>query len=109
MNAFCEKYSLSSQIKELTCCKNPANPSSIDLISANSPRSFQNSGVVETSLPDFHRMIVTALETTFQRLPRKIRNYRDNSNSDNGMFRACLFNDLSKGDVGNLENLSKSA
>ena len=86
MNAFCEKYSLSSQIKE-AACKNPANPSSIDLISTNSPRSF----------------------TTFERLPRKIRNYRDNSNSDNGMFRACLFNYLSKGDVGNLENLSKSA
>ena len=87
MNAFCKKYSLSSQIKEPACCKNPANPSSIDLISTNSPRSF----------------------TTFERLPRKIRNYRDNSNSDNGMFRACLFKDLSKRDVGNLENLSKSA
>ena len=48
-------------------------------------------------------MIVTALKTTFQRLPPKIRNYRDYSNYDNGMLRTCLFNDLSKEDIGNLE------
>ena len=40
INAFCERYSLSSLIKEPTCYKNPANPSSIDLILLNSPRSF---------------------------------------------------------------------
>ena len=77
MNAFCERYSLSSLIKEPKCYKNPANPSCIDLILKNSPRSFQNSNVVETGLSDFHRMIVTVLKTTFQRLSPKIRNYRD--------------------------------
>ena len=107
MNAFCERYSLSSLIKEPTCYKNPANPSCIDLILTNSPRSFQNSNVVETGLSDFHRMIVTVLKTTFQRLPPKIRNYRDYSNFDHGMFRTCLFNDLSKEDVGNLEKFIK--
>ena len=103
MNAFCERYSLSSLIKEPTCYKNPANPSYIDLILTNLPRSFQNSGVVETGLSDFHRMIVTVLKITFQRLPPRIRNYRDYSNFNNGMFRGCLFNNLSKQDVGNSE------
>ena len=78
-----------------------------DLISTNSPCSFQNSSVVETSLSDFHRMIVAVLKTTFQRFPPKIRNYRDYSNFDNEMFRACLFNDLLNEDVGNLEKLIK--
>ena len=96
MNAFCERYSLSSLIKELTCYKNPANPSRIDLILTNSPRSFQNSSVVETGLSDFHSMIVTVLKTKFQRLPSEIRNYRDCSNFDNGTFWACLFNDFSR-------------
>ena len=96
MNAFCERYSLSSLIKELTCYKNPANPSYTDLILTNSPRSFQNSSVVETGLSDFHSMIVTVLKTKFQRLPSEIRNYRDYSNFDNGTFWACLFNDLFK-------------
>ena len=52
-------------------------------------------------------MIVTVLKTTFQRLPPKIRNYRYYSNFDHGMFRTCLFNDLSKEDVGNLEKFIK--
>ena len=60
MNAFCERYSLSSLINEpTTCYKNPANPSYIDLILTNLPRSFQNSNVVETGLSDLHRIIVT--------------------------------------------------
>ena len=63
MNAFCERYSLSSLIKEPTCYKNPASPSYIDLILTNSPRSFQNPSVVETGLSDFHSMIVTVLKT----------------------------------------------
>ena len=52
-------------------------------------------------------MIVTVLKITFQRLPPKIGNYRDYSNFDHGMFRTCLFNDLSKEDVGNLEKFIK--
>ena len=107
MNAFCERYSLSSLIKEPTCYKNPANPSSIDLILTNSSRSFQNSSVVETGPSDFHRMIFTVLKTTFQRLPPKIRNSRDYSNFDNEMFWACLFNDLPSEDVGNVEKFIK--
>ena len=98
MNGFCDRYTLSSVIKEPACYKNPANPSCIDFILTNSPRIFQNSSVVETGLFDFHRMTVTVLKATFQRLPPKIRNYSDFSSFDNGMFLACLFNDLSKED-----------
>ena len=83
------------------------NTSCIDLILMNSPRRFQNSSVVGIGVTDFHRMIVTVLKTTFQRLPPKIRNYRSYKNFDNEMFRACLFNDLSQEDLGNLKNFIK--
>ena len=96
MNDFCESYNLSSLIRESTCYKNPENPSCIDLFLTNSPNSFQNSGVVETGLSDFHRMIVTVMKTSFQRLPPKIRRYRDYSNYDRNIFRASLINELSK-------------
>ena len=75
MNAFRETHSLRILIKELTCYKNPANRSCIDLILTNSLRNFQNSSVVETGLSVFHRMIFTVLKTTFQRFSLKIRNY----------------------------------
>ena len=41
-------------------------------------------------------MIVTVMKTSFQRLPPKIRHYRDYSNYDNNMFRVSLFNELPK-------------
>ena len=96
MNDFCESYNLSSLIRESTCYKNPENPSRIDLSLTNSPSSFQNSNVVETGLSDFHGMIVTVMTTSFQRLPPKIRHYRDYSNCDNNILRVSLFNKLSK-------------
>ena len=95
MNDFCNAYNLSSLIKELTCYKNPENPSSIDLILKSSPRNFQGSCVVETGLSDFHRMVVTIMKTTFQRLPPKIRTYRNYNKFFNHKFREIVVKELS--------------
>ena len=88
MGDFCESYNLSSLIKESTCYKNPENPSCINLILTNSPHSFQCSSAIETGLSDFHKMIVTVLKTTFQRIPAKIRNYRDYRDFNNDAFES---------------------
>ena len=100
MGDFCESYNLSSLIKESACCKNPENPSCIDLTLANSPRNFQCSSAIETGLSDFHKMIVTVFKTTFQRIPAKIRNYRDYRDFNNDSFRECLITDLAKENIG---------
>ena len=63
MESFWELYRFKSLIKE--CFKNLENPSCIDLILTNSPYSFQNSCIIETSLSDFHKMIVSVMKTTF--------------------------------------------
>ena len=96
LNDFCESYNLSCLTRESTCYKNPENPSCIDLFLVNSPNNFENSSVVETGLSDFHRMIATVMKTSFQRLPPKIRHYRDYSNYDHNIFRVSQFNELSK-------------
>ena len=77
METFCESYGLKNLCKVPTCYKNPQNPSCIDLILTNSPLSFQSSGVIETGLSDFHKMTVTVMKTTFQKLDPKIIHYRD--------------------------------
>ena len=100
MGDFCEPYNLSSLIKESACYKNPENPSCIDLILTNSPRSFQCSSTIETGLSDFHKMVVTVFKTTFQRIPAKIRNYRDYRDFNNDAFRECLITDLAKENIG---------
>ena len=57
MSGFCDTFGLKSLIKNAACYKNPENPSSIDLILTNNPRSFQNSSVIGKGLSDFHRMV----------------------------------------------------
>ena len=81
-------------IKVPTCYKNPQNPSCIDLILTNSPLSFQSSGVIETGLSDFHKMTVTVMKTTFQKLDPKITHYRDYRKYCNDSFRQDLLSTL---------------
>ena len=55
-------------MKDPTCFKNPEIPSCTDLILTNSHYSFRNSYIIETGLSDFHKMIVSVMKTTFQKL-----------------------------------------
>ena len=73
MKVFCDSYEFKNLIKDATCYKNPENPSCIDLILTNNPNSFQNSGVIETGLSDFHKMMVTVMKTTYIYI-KKLRN-----------------------------------
>ena len=94
MKDFCDSYGFKSLIKVPTCFKNPENPSCIDLILTNNPLSFQNSGVIETGLSDFHKMIVTVMKTTYQKLDPKITHYRDYNTFCNDNFREHLLSAL---------------
>ena len=58
---------------------------------ANNPNSFQNSGVIETGLFDVHKMTLTVMETTFEKLKPNIILYRDYSKFSNDKFREILF------------------
>ena len=76
--------------------KNLENPTCIDLILTNHPLSFQNSCVLETGLSDFHKMTVTIMKASFQRLQPRIINYRDYRRFQNDVFRAELLSELLK-------------
>ena len=90
MSSFCDTLDLTSLIKEPTCYKNPDNPSCIDLHLTNKPLSFQNVCVAETGLSDFHRMILTVTNMTFQKLKSRVMNYRDYKHFNNERFRDDL-------------------
>ena len=74
----------------------------LDLILTNSPYSFQNSCVIETGLSDFHKMIVSVMKITFQKLKPRIAPYRDYQFSNNN-FRKKLLENLS------LENINTNS
>ena len=94
MKDFCNSYGFKSLIKVPTCFKNPENPSCINLILTSNPLHFPNSGVVETGLSDFHKMIVTVMKTTNQKLDPKITHYRDYNTFCNDNFREHLLSAL---------------
>ena len=103
MEFFCESYRFKSLIKDPTCFENLENLSCINLILANSPHTFQNSCVIETGLSDFHKMIVSVMKTTFQKLKPRIVQYRDYAQFSNDNFRKNLLEYLS------LENINTNS
>ena len=86
MSGFRDTFGLKRLIKDATCYKNPENPSSIDLVLINNPFSFKNSCVIETGSSDFHRMVVTVMKTSFERLKPRVISYRDYKFFENKLF-----------------------
>ena len=87
---FCSSYNLTSMISRPACYKKPEKPSCIDLILTNCPRSFRNSCAIETGLSDIHKLVVTAMKTTYKKLQPKIINYRSYKYFNNESFREEL-------------------
>ena len=107
MKNFCDSYGFKSLIKVPTCFKSPENPSCIDLILTNNPLSFQNSGVIETDLSDFHKIIVKVMKTTNQKLDPKMTHYRDCNTFCNDNFREHLLSALFMENLDRYDGLEK--
>ena len=84
---FCTSYNLKSLIIEPTCFKSVDNSSCMDLVLTNHPKCFQNSGIYETGISDFHKLTFTVLKTYFQKAKPRIIKYRDYKYFDNNDFR----------------------
>ena len=94
MRVFCDTYDLKSLINVPTCFKSLSNPSSIDLILTNNPRSFMNTQVIETGLSDHHLMTVTVTKTHVPKSHPSYVTYRDYKRFNNKSFRIDLSNKL---------------
>ena len=101
MKCFCDNYNLKNLIKQPTCYKNPGNPTCIDLMLSNAPRSFQSTCVLETGLPDVHLITLAVMRKSFQKLQPRIISYRSYKNFSNKKFKSCLLNELRKADFVN--------
>ena len=79
MEEFCASYNLKNFIKQPTCFKNLENPTCIDQILTNHPKSFHSLSFFEIGLSDFHKLTLTALKP-------KIIQYRDFNHFDNALL-----------------------
>ena len=80
LHEFYNGYNLHSLCQKSTYYKNPEKPSCIDLSLTNSPRSLQNTQTIETSLYDFHKLIITVLKMYLPNNQPKVITYRDYKN-----------------------------
>ncbi|XP_057310198.1 uncharacterized protein LOC130648176 [Hydractinia symbiolongicarpus] len=112
VNEFLTTYKLNSLIKEPTCFKSIDNPTNIDLILTNHPRSFCHSRAIETGLSDFHKLTMTVLKANFAKRKPKIKNYRAYRNFNNVNFRhdimGALNDDKNLDDFKMFENFKNS-
>ena len=92
MKSFCQIHNFKNLLDKPTRYKNPTNPSSVDLIITNKPRSVQNSCTFETGLSDFHKMILTILKSSFLKQKPRVLNYRNYKFFNNTLFRDQVLN-----------------
>ena len=103
MADFLNVYNLKNLVHQKICFKNPDNPTCIDLILTNRPRSFQNTNVFETGLSDFHKLTTTVLKMHFPKKKPNIVVHRDFKKFRIDLFRLELDNELIKHDINNIE------
>ena len=87
MSEFLIKNDAKNLVREKTCFKNYVNPSCIDLFITSSSLSFQNTTTFASDLSDFHKMILTVLKTTFQKVKAKEIVYRNFKQFDMNRFK----------------------
>ena len=104
MANFSTLFNLRNLIKSPTCFKSCKNPSCIDLMLTNKPRSFQNSSVLETGLSDFHLLTFSVLKTTYRKRPPKVIIYRDFKKYSPDSFQKDLESKLCNVDLSKLSN-----
>ena len=95
MIVFCQNYELAILIKEYTCFKNILNPTCIDVMLTNKPKSFMKSTVIESDISDFHKMTLTVMKSFFPKQKHNIIRYRDYQNFSNENFRNDLLFEIS--------------
>ena len=88
MSGFLFNNDSKNLVEQKTSSKSTNNPSCIDLFVTNSPRSFQNTIIFASGLPDFRKMTLTILKSTLlkgrpkQMASRKFKNFDLNNFKD---------------------------
>ena len=104
---FNQQYDSKNIVKDPTCFKNIENPSIIDLIITNSPRSCWNTKSLINGLSDFHAMVVTTLNIKYNKPKPKEVMYRNYKNFNLEAFQRDLMTVFSSGcnDYDTFENM----
>ena len=95
LNTFLYQHEFASINRTPTCYKNPNNPSCIDHISTNSPKSFFKTETVFTRLSDFHKLVLSVFKLHFSKAKAKEISYKNFRDFKENNFNWDLQNRLS--------------
>ena len=101
---FMTAYNLKNLIKDPTCYKSVENPTLIDVILTNKPKSFQKSATFTSGISDFHQMVITMLKTEFTKLNPNVIKYRCYKRFDKVIFNNDLKINLDETNNGRITN-----
>ena len=93
-----DTFSLTNLVTESTCFKSNKG-GLIGLMLTNKPKSFYKSHSFVTGLSDCHKLIVSVLRTSFQKLPPKFVIYRNQKNFHESNFIRDLDSRLIQGEL----------
>uniref|UniRef100_A0A7M5XFX2 Endonuclease/exonuclease/phosphatase domain-containing protein n=1 Tax=Clytia hemisphaerica TaxID=252671 RepID=A0A7M5XFX2_9CNID len=99
---FLELNDMSNVMKSKTCFKSERG-TCIDLILTNSKNSIKNTGIVETGLSDYHRLIYAMLKLKYTKLPPTIIKYRKYKNFNEDLFLYELDYCVSRNNIENYD------
>ena len=89
LKEFCDIFGLVNLIKTNTC-DTKTSSSSIDVILTNKCKSFRFTRTIKTGISDVHRLVMTSLRSTYERLrPTRIQ-YRSYKNFNSDAFLSDL-------------------
>ena len=98
-----DTFNLRNLVKIPTCFKTTGG-TLLDVLLTNKPNSLQRTGVCETGLNDYHKMVFTIFHSTFIRLPPKIIKYRNYKGFNENIFCHELDQTLLNGEIYKLED-----
>ena len=85
LSEFCDIFDLDNLITS-SAYETLNSSISLDVIITNKKRSFKNSGTIETGISDLHKMTITTMRVSYQRLqPIKVQ-YRSYKNFQEKLF-----------------------
>ena len=93
-----DTFSLTNLVTDSTCFKSNKG-TLIDLMLTNKPKSFYKSHSFVTGLSDYHKLVVSILRTSFQKLPPKFVIYRNQKNFHESNFLRDLDARLIQGEL----------
>ena len=95
MKSFCQIYNFKNLLDKPTCYKIPTNPSCVDLIITNKPRSFQNSCTFEICTFQFPQNDPNSTKIIFCKTETKSTKFYHNYKFfNNTLFRDQVLNKL---------------